>query len=344
MRHISFPKIKSFENLIQDIKHKVYFDGLDENGEPIYNKDRELPIIKFIGTVKLDGTNSGVSYNNKDGVWIQSRKEIININKDNAGFAFFVESRKSNFENIIKEIANKEKIDLDRFNITVFGEFVGKGIQKGTAISQLENKSYFIFGVKVSKIDDDPDFNNYWLNYVDYKDVDNDIYNISDYSVYEINIDFNNLEEAKSKLEEKLEIVENNCPVGNCFGLEGVGEGIVWCGEFNDEKIRFKIKGEKHKVSRKKEKIPIDIEKVKSIKEFVEYSVTENRLEQAATEVFGDGVIVVEKLGDFLRWINNDIVIEEINVLKNNGLEKKDVNKGISDKAKEWFFNKMKNV
>ena len=43
-------------------------------------------------------------------------------------------------------------------------------------------------------------------------------------------------------------------------------------------------------------------------------------------------------MGDFIRWIVNDIISEEIDTMSSNGLEPKDVNKYISNKSREMFF------
>ena len=78
-----------------------------------------------------------------------------------------------------------------------------------------------------------------------------------------------------------------------------------------------------------------------SINEFIEYSVTENRLNQGVEQVFTSAGLVpeIKMMGQFLRWITNDIVDEEMDVMTENNLEPKDVKKHISTKAREWFMN-----
>ena len=77
---------------------------------------------------------------------------------------------------------------------------------------------------------------------------------------------------------------------------------------------------------------------MKNIQEFVEYSVTENRFKQAIENVFGKDDLDVKRMGDFLRWIIKDITSEEMDTMVTNSLEPKDVNKYISNKAREMFF------
>lgn len=51
------------------------------------------PTLKFIGTVKIHGTNAGIGYNNKTGeLTYQSRERIITPQSDNAGFAMWAYS------------------------------------------------------------------------------------------------------------------------------------------------------------------------------------------------------------------------------------------------------------
>ena len=101
---------------------------------------------------------------------------------------------------------------------------------------------------------------------------------------------------------------------------------------------RFKVKGDKHSVTKVKKLANVDIEKLTSIKEFVDYSVTENRFNQAIENVFGKEELDVKKMGDFIRWFVKDIASEEMDTMVENGLEPKDVNKYISTKVREMFF------
>jgi hypothetical protein len=340
MKHISYPEIGQFRNIVSSILRMVNFTGLDEKGEAIYDPSIPKPTLKFNGTVKLHGTNAGVSYNAHDGLWVQSRENIITPQQDNAGFAFFVESHKDVFLQMIMEIFvnNKMQKDDQIHTVTIFGEWAGKGIQKGMGITNLE-KSFFIFGVKISKIED-PEFKAYWVDSSYLRSPENKIYNIEDYQTYEIDVDFNMPQLAQNKLVEITIDVENECPVGKAFGFSGIGEGVVWSTEFKGSVHRFKVKGEKHSASKVKVLAEVDIEKLNSIKEFVDYAVTENRFNQAMEKVFGLSKenIDVAKLGDLLRWMVTDIMKEEMDTMVKNNIEPKEVNKYISQKTKEMFF------
>jgi len=58
-----------------------------------------------------------VCFNNKVGMFCQSRNNIINLTYDNQGFCFFVEKNKTKFEEFFKLLAEKYNINLDEFTI-----------------------------------------------------------------------------------------------------------------------------------------------------------------------------------------------------------------------------------
>jgi hypothetical protein len=88
MKHYAWPKIGQFRNTIRFVKDKIKFAGLDEENKPIYDNLKIMPRLAFVGTVKLHGTNASVCVG-KDEIWFQSRKNIISVEKDNAGFVAF---------------------------------------------------------------------------------------------------------------------------------------------------------------------------------------------------------------------------------------------------------------
>jgi hypothetical protein len=351
-KQINFPSIDQFRTIVANVNRRYNYVGSDENGDPIYDDSLPKPTLTFKGTVKLHGTNSAVSCNNVAGMWAQSRENIITPEKDNAGFAWFMECNKVHFKALIDKVASRENVDLDKNTITIYGEWIGRGIQKGVAIAELE-KSMFIFGVKVSPFDSvDSDVDNgeevktksvaYWVDYGDLRVPETRIYNIDDYKTYSIEIDFNYPQLAQNKMIEMTIEVENECPVGKAFGISDVGEGIVFTASYNGDRYVFKSKGERHSTSKVKTLVSVDIEKLNSLKEFVEYAVTENRVNQAIGIVFPNNEpLEMKKIGDVLRWIVNDILKEETDTMMANGLEPKEVSKHIPAKAKEFFMKRL---
>jgi hypothetical protein len=336
-KHISYPEIGQFRNICSSINRQSTFEGMDEAGEPIYNPLLPKPVLTFKGTVKLHGTNAGVSYNYQDGLWAQSRENIITPEKDNAGFAFFVEINKNIFNDLIAKILISNNIDSTEFTVSIFGEWAGKGIQKSVGIANID-KSFFIFGAKISKPQDEK-FNAYWVDSSKLSSPANRIYNIEDFETYNVEIDFNMPQLVQNKLIELTLAVEDMCPIAKELGFEGTGEGIVFLAEYKGIVYRFKSKGEKHSISKVKVLNSVDTEKLESIAEFIEYAVTENRFNQAIEKIFVDTNPSMKGIADVMRWVVTDIIKEESDTLAANGLEPKDIGKYVSNKVRPMFFD-----
>lgn len=123
------------------------------------------------------------------------------------------------------------------------------------------------------------------------------------------------------------------------FETNMIGEGIVWSHDMNGERFLMKTKGEKHSSSKVKTIASVDIDKLNSIQEFVNYAVTESRFNQAIGVVFPNNEPVdTKKLGDVIRWVVNDVLKEELDTMVGNGIEPKEVNSKISAKVREMFF------
>jgi hypothetical protein len=338
MKHISYPSIGQFRNCIKSITDFTRYAGKDENGDAIYDGSRPLPIITFVGTTKAHGTNSAVCFNNNDGLWCQSRERVLSIQSDNMGFYSWANGRQDWFIKTINEISLENNIDLSIYTISIYGEFCGNGIQSGVAISKID-KSMLIFGIKISKIND-LDFSSYWIPVIIKSSPKDNIFNINDFGAWRIDIDFNNPQLSINQIVKWVEEVENCCPIGKFFGVDGIGEGIVW--QDINLKYLFKTKGEKHSVSRVKSLVSVDTEKLESINDFVKMVVTDNRVNQFIQQVFGGkDNFQPEKIGDFLRAFNNDVIKEEEDALIANSLSWKDVSGAVSRQAKIVLFRNV---
>ena len=90
MKHFAFPDIQQFRQVIRNVSIRSHFVGLDANGEPVYDSNKPMPVLKYHGTQKLHGTNSAICLGSETGeISLQSREQIITLEKDNAGFARF---------------------------------------------------------------------------------------------------------------------------------------------------------------------------------------------------------------------------------------------------------------
>ena len=59
---IKYTEIDQFRNAIRNVKHDNDYKGMNNDNQPIFKHDQPYPILKFRGTVKLQGTNSGIIY------------------------------------------------------------------------------------------------------------------------------------------------------------------------------------------------------------------------------------------------------------------------------------------
>tara|TARA_R110000796_G_scaffold215732_2_gene331745 strand:+ start:14035 stop:15066 length:1032 start_codon:yes stop_codon:yes gene_type:complete len=334
--HTKFPKIVQYRQAIQEIKFRNSYTGKDSLGNPIYDETVIHPTLTFSGTVKMHGTNSSVAEDCEGGeFWAQSKGHIVTVGDDNYGFAKHVEEHKEAFKELIEHVRYNDETVNKGDGVAVFGEWAGEGIQKGVAITGIP-KSFFIFDVKITPENGDDAYyvDSSYLN----KDENARIYNIEDYVSYKIDIDINNPGLAQNELIEITNTIEELCPVGKMFGVEGIGEGVVWIVFYRGKKFRFKVKGAKHSVSKTKNLAPVDTEKLNSINEFIDYAVTQNRYEQAIETVFKGEELDIKKLGDVIRWMVNDITEEESDTLADNGLTSKEVNKHISSRSRTMFL------
>ena len=351
MQHFSFPDIGQFRNTIRSVIHKTRYRGVDALGEPQYDNTRPLPVIKYRGTVKLHGTNAGIAMDLNTGeVWVQSRENIITPEADNYGFAQFValldtkrlfgmlpvtDARGS--PSAITDDGNAEVTDADLDVAVIYGEWCGGSIQKTVALNQLQ-KMFVVLAVK---------YRGLWLPEDVVKTIklpEHRVFNIYDYPTYELEIDFEHPELVQNTLIAICTAIEDECPVGKAFGVSGVGEGTVWkpadTAQYGSSKFWFKVKGEKHSVSKVKTLAAVDVERVASIAEFVDKVVTENRLNQGLEFLKRSGFTPLEDkhVGDFIRWMSNDIIKEEADTMKASGFTWKDVNTAAIKKTRDWFF------
>ncbi len=327
MEHISMTKIGQFRNVVKPIIDAARFVGVDNDGEPIFNETRP-PVLTFTGTVKLHGTCSAVCYDGEE-IWAQSKNNIITPEKDNAGFAAFVYYNKKYFEKLLKSLYTGDTIAL-------FGEWAGKGVQAKVAISNI-HKSFFIFGLKVP--------GKGWLP-LDFELEDHpNVFKITDFKTYEVEVDFDNPKLSQNKIVEMVEEVEAECPVAKMFGFPGIGEGLVFETMFKGKKFVFKAKGEKHVNKCKVKKLnKVDDVKLQLIQDVAEKVTPAWRLEQMWNETFdiiNGGEPTIKKTGDFLKAVSQDVMKEDMDILEENDLTMKDVGGTVSKIAKRWFMEKL---
>lgn len=336
MKHYNFGSIEQFRNICKQIKMEAEYQGKDVDGKAIYDPNVKKPVLTFTGTVKLHGTNAAVVYSKEHGLYAQSRERVLSIESDNAGFASYVESNREYFEGLLEQVVLVEDLEA----AIIYGEWAGGNIQKGVGICNIE-KSFFPFLIKKIAADKEYAYLPFGMHTAKWNEQAlRKVYSITEFPTFTMDIDFNHPELVQNELIRITEEVERECPVAKHFGHSGIGEGVVWTADWNGKQYRFKVKGEKHSSSKVKTLASVDTDKIESCQKFAEYAVTESRLEQALQAVFSDGNLDVKQIGALLKWMNTDIIKEEMDTLVANNLEFKEVMKYVADATKKWFFER----
>jgi len=347
-KFISFGDIGQFRNVMKSIKSMAQFVGLDENDEAIYDPTIKLPIVQASMSEKLHGTNSAVCYSNSSGFWVQSRKNIITLEKDNAGCAFEAMKNQEAWMEIIKLLSKQYKINLDENIISVYYEWAGGNIQKNSALTNVDKSSMIFDHFKVTPISsigiESPEVVPYWLKTNGVESKEHRIYNILNFNRWDIEIDFNKPHEAVNKMVDFVEKeIEPASPIGKAFGQEAnIGEGVVVTFEFRGNVLKFKVKGNKHSKSHVTKLKKVDSEKINKVIDFANEVCTSSRLEQAWQTVFG---IDEEKLepskkftSDIIRAVVSDILKEEIDIMMERDITPKDIGSTVAQVTRDWFF------
>ncbi len=232
----NFRGYKDYDNIPTIVKIEEY-PIQDE-----YDIEVEYTNCFFANCILVHNSNGSIQFSNTGNMTIHSRERTLSLQHDNMGFYVFGSQREKLFRKI-REIV-QEYFGRDDIDVCIFGEYAGKGIQKGVAVSELE-KSMFIFDIKVISGEE-----SYWLDLdrIIFDDIleelnKNNIYFINQYKTWEIDIDFNNPELVQNQLIRWTTEVGDECPVGKAFGISSVGEGVVFKCDTDKGRYIYKVKG-----------------------------------------------------------------------------------------------------
>jgi len=302
----------------------------------------------FANGVLVHNSNASVCLSEGQ-IYAQKKTGKITVEKDNFGFAFFVESNKESFKKILKTIFERANLDPNKHILTLYGEWAGKGVQKTVAISELD-KAFYGFGCKVSPLVEE-EFDAYWLDsslFKDLDDTDNKIYNLHQFPTYKVEVDFEQPHHAQKEFEDLTLMVEKECPVSKQLGVSGLGEGLVWTADYKGQRLIHKTKGDKHvqnKLNRKQNK--------ESTQEIIEKTELANkvtpdwRLEQFLNDIFNlnnGGDLDKTRIGNYIKAVTKDILEEDLDIITNSKYEYDDIKKYINTNIVKYFnmlYNKL---
>lgn len=291
--------------------------------------------------VKLHGTNAAIQVNVDGDIVVQSRSGIITSKNDNVGFAKWVEDNKSAWLNIpLKE------------PVIFFGEWFGPGVQTGVACSDIKTKSFAIFAAMLLSDKYKEDDNTFIIDPKALEEcvgkIDN-VYVLPYYS--EIEIDWSaSDEELQNKVDEinkQVQEVEKCDPwVKETFGVEGVGEGLVFSPDLpyysNYKNFVFKAKGSEHRVIKAKAAAQVNPNVSANVEAFVAMFCTEARLQQGAKAVSNGEMFNNRFIGPFVKWMSEDIKKESKHELEVSNLKWEQVSKQVETKSRTWYIEQVK--
>lgn len=322
-QHIKFPSIEQFRNVIRTVRDNSKYHGVAN------------PTLEFVGTVKLHGTNHAVCHNWVGEIYTQSRERITTPENDNAGSSAWTHANLDIMQRVFTRL--RDRVDVkDTETIQIFGEWCGGSVQAGVGLNHLP-KQFIVFSIRVSETSESQEFLEEWLVRSVCRGLLPTVY---DFPTWTVHIDFDRPELIQETLAKITEQVEQDCPVarqqlGPDFAGELVGEGVVWTTVFRGNTLRFKVKGEKHSSSRVKTLVPVDVERMNSIAEFVDSVVTPSRLRQGLEHV---PEREAQHTGAFIKWVVGDVLKEESDTLEASGFTTKEVTSRIAAAARTWFL------
>jgi hypothetical protein len=331
-KHYRYHSIKQFREVYKQVQKDTAFVGFGDNGDPIEDWHKPLPILTFTGSEKLHGTNAAIGINSDGTFWVQSRERIITPESDNAGFAQWVYGNTALVVSLYNRLFDAYLKSSD-VKVIVYGEWCGANIQPQVALSKLP-KMFVVFDIKWVVGDEEG-----WVGHEEIKGaMAGLLHTVYDFPTYSITIDFDNPDDSVNELIRITDKIESCSPLAKELGALGIGEGAVWkCGYYI-----FKVKGKLHSASHTKQLVGIDVERVATIKECVDRIVSENRLKQGVDELIANGIAIDNKaIKPFIDWVKNDCIKEEMDVIVESGLEVKDTIKFISDRAKTYFIEEV---
>lgn len=352
MSFVPYPSTPDFAKFRRDLRFR--------------DEGRHLLKGTYTGTVKLHGTNITIVYtlSNRETPQFQSRNLIITPTKDNVGAAASLS--KAPLRPLIDEIMRIYGQE-DFTEVLIAGEWAGEGIQKGTALSSLP-RFYAIFNIRID---------GHWVDLRKYTTVhspEHRIYNIMNFTTYSIDIDFRTDTSATVvEMDNLTKAVATKCPVGAELKEElkddlsdlmaaldvsggkkkkpatlSTGEGIVWTlvpePPFDTTLYNFKTKSELFLTSANAPKEPrVDrSEELARAKDFTDFALAERRYEQGEEylQEFGKDPKDTKNLGEFIRWVANDVIKEEGWRMEEMGTNEQDVRKVVADRARAWYLRR----
>lgn len=341
MEHISYPHTVSFAVFKKEKLGEREFQ-LSQQLRPTF------PLSgRYRGTIKLHGTNATLVFRDSSTTpTYQSRNRIITLANDNQGTVAHLPT--AVVVPLVRRITHIH--GSPRFaEIMLAGELCGVGIQNGVAVSTMP-RFFCVFGICIDGV---------WVDMARYASVEVPearVFNIMNYRTWEVKISLaGNTSAVYQQMMAYTEEVGKRCPFAEKFvdaegaQVVGPGEGIVWTlipEDSHDASVKmaltnFKTKTDAFVTTSRTPKAPQNPAAVDAsvlAARFVEYAVGERRLEQGV-EYMREMRRPFEKqnVGEFMKWVVEDTVREEVGAMIEMGADEKIVRKLVARRAGKFW-------
>lgn len=350
MQHVSYPHTVSFAVLKKEKLAEREFQ-LSQQLRPTF------PLLgRYRGTIKLHGTNATLVFRDSSTTpTYQSRNRIITLADDNQGTVAHLPA--AVVAPLVREITRIH--GSPRFDeIMLAGELCGVGIQHGAAVATMP-RFFCVFGIRIDGV---------WVDMARYASVavpEARVYNIMNYRTWEVKISLaGDTSAVYRQMMAYTEEVGKRCPFAEKFvdaegaQVVGPGEGIVWTlipEDGHDASVKttltnFKTKTDVFMTTSRAPKKSASVTASKALQNqadvdaslcaarFVEYAVGKRRLEQGI-EYMREMRRPLEKqnVGEFLKWVVEDTVREEVGVMIEMGADEKIVRKLMARRAGKFW-------
>jgi len=348
---VKWAKIGGLHNVCASVKRCQEFHEEKGSGFEPYNLAMKEELT-YRGKVKLHGMNCGVSITRQGLMRAQSRN--MQFDSKDAKVAQIAYKHEQFFRTIIQHLDKEDYVKGQIAQATVFGEWCGKGVQKGVACSEVDN-FFAVFSIQLTT---ESEAEAEEVLIVEPSDITSILsrngsiklperIHVLPWHTSEISMDYRNddaMAPSVSLINTEVAKIDNNDPwVEEVFKVKGPGEGLVLYpvslkeGKMMSlekfEGFAFKAKGEKHRVVATKKSAQTKAPVASNVVEFVTLMCTEARLEQGVGEVGA----FKPNTSKFIKWILDDIQKESKAELEANNLTWKKVQGQLRKTAATWF-------
>lgn len=337
-------------------------DNQERFEEKLLRQPPRGPIV-FRGTVKLHGTNVCIVESSDGHLYGQGHGRVFQAGetgRQTFGFVQFLDQpdRAAAIRRMFDAVRTAARQQFrredptapagdEKLTVLYYGEFCGRGIQAGVAISELPERAFFGFALKVIR---EATGTHRWLNLRLLSATLPEATECPAQRLYSVHrfpgatcrivVDPADLPAARTAVRELVARVEHRCPVAAALGHEGTGEGWVFCA--NEEPCEgapeakteaaaargkewaWLARAFKAKADRFRDTRPATEAKAagggpqQAVRAFVERAVTEVRLRKGIDALREAGAAadaapawskkVVPRLAE---WVLNDLLVEE---------------------------------